>query len=108
RAGVAVNVLYDAAGSVDSAQTVFDTMLEAGVNVVEFHPLRPWRPRWGWFRRDHRKILVVDGEIGFAGGVNIADFYQPPEKGGGGWRDTHVKIEGPAVADLQRAFISVR
>ncbi|HVO31826.1 MAG TPA: phospholipase D-like domain-containing protein [bacterium] len=107
RAGVHVNVIYDAIGSSDSAQDVFDVMTDAGVNVIEYHPIRPWRPRWGWWRRDHRKILVVDGVIGFTGGINIADLNAPLERGGGGWRDTHVKIEGPVVADLQASFIAV-
>lgn len=107
RSGVQVNLLYDAIGSSDTPRELFDRLEEAGVNVVEYHPIRPWKARWGWWRRDHRKILVVDGRTGFAGGVNIADDYQPPEKGGGGWRDTHLRVEGPAVADLQRFFIAV-
>jgi cardiolipin synthase len=107
KAGVEVNVLYDAIGSGDTPAALFESMAQAGVNTVEYHPVRPWRARWGWWRRDHRKILVVDGEVGFAGGINIADSYQPAEKGGGGWRDTHVKVEGPVVSDLQRFFIAV-
>lgn len=107
KAGVEVNLIYDAIGSSDASQDIFDRMTAAGVNVIEYHPLRPWAPRWGWWRRDHHKILVVDGEIGFTGGVNIADSFAPPEKGGGGWRDTHIKIEGPVVGDLQRFFIAV-
>ena len=107
RAGVEVNLIYDAIGSHDSAQAIFDRMERGGVNVVEYGPIRPWRPRWGWWRRDHRKILVVDGAVGFTGGLNIAGLYDAPEKGGGGWRDTHMRIEGPAVTDLQRFFIAV-
>ena len=107
RAGVEVNVIYDSIGSTDASEDVFEGMRRAGVNVIEYHPIRPWKPRWGWWRRDHRKILVVDGEVGFAGGLNIADLYAAPEKGGAGWRDTHVRLEGPAVEDLQRFFIAV-
>ena len=107
RAGVEVNVSYDSIGSIDATEELFAEMTDAGVNVLAYRPLRPWTPRWGWWRRDHRKILVVDGETGFAGGLNIADLYAAPEKGGAGWRDTHVKVEGPAVADLQRSFIAV-
>ncbi len=105
--GVEVNVIYDSIGSNDASQEIFDDMTAAGVNVVEYHPIRPWRARWGWWRRDHRKILVVDGTAGFAGGLNIADAYNAPDKGGGGWRDTHLKLEGPSVSDLQRFFIAV-
>ncbi len=75
RAGVQVNLLFDAIGSSDAEAGLFDRMRGAGVEVIEFHPIRPWLPRWGWWRRDHRKILVVDGEVGFAGGVNIADVF---------------------------------
>lgn len=107
KAGVEVNVIYDSIGSIDESEEIYDRMRADGINVIEYHPIRPWRPRWGWWRRDHRKILVVDGEVGFAGGLNIADLYQAPEKGGLGWRDTHVRVDGPAVEDLQRFFIAV-
>ena len=106
KAGVSVNVLYDAIGSSEASYAIFDGMRAAGVNVIEYHPIRPWQPRWGWWRRDHRKILVIDGETGFTGGINIAKQYAPPEKGGGGWRDTHVRLEGPVVGDLQRFFMA--
>src|SRR5579859_2517112 len=107
RTGVQVNLLFDAIGSSDADYALFESMRAAGVDVIEYGPLRPWMRRWSWWRRDHRKILVVDGKIGFAGGVNIADVFAPAETGGGGWRDTHLRIEGPSVADLQRFLIAV-
>src|SRR5258707_847429 len=65
RAGVQVHVLYDAVGSSDATWEIFDKMRAAGVDVIEYHPIRPWARKWGWWRRDHRKILVIDGETGF-------------------------------------------
>ena len=56
-------------------------------------------------RRNHRKSLIVDGKVGFTGGLNISDDYAAVEDGGKGWRDTHVRIEGPAAADLERLFL---
>lgn len=104
RAGVAVRVVYDAVGSLFATAAMWVQLEAAGAEVHCYHPLAPWRPGWTWNRRDHRKILVVDGRVGFAGGMNISDEHLPVEEGGGGWRDTHVRLEGPAVADLQLVF----
>jgi cardiolipin synthase len=71
------------------------------------HPLKPWASRgirWRPWFRDHRKILVVDGEIGFTGGINIDDVYDP--RNHVQWRDTHLKLEGPVVAQLQELFLA--
>lgn len=107
RAGVEVNFLFDAIGGWECTPEFLSFLKEAGVRVVEFHPIAPWRPRWGWNARDHRKILVVDGEVGFTGGINISDDYAPYEEGGGGWRDTHCKVTGPAVRELNRLFLNI-
>jgi cardiolipin synthase len=73
-------------------------LAEGGVEVAVYHPLRLARPNWAWNRRDHRKILVVDDELAFTGGLGLTDEYAPEEDGGLGWRDTHLRAEGPAVA----------
>lgn len=101
--GVEVALLYDAVGSWDTDASTFRHMAEAGVKVVEFSPLAPWKKRFRIDRltvRDHRKILVVDGRVGFTGGVNVGDLWLPLAEGGAGWRDDSVKIEGPCVSDL--------
>ena len=108
RAGVEVNLLYDAWGS-DLGEDFLATLHDAGVRTLAYHPLR-FTGRIASFvakvwRRDHRKILVVDSRVGFTGGTNIADDYAAEEDGGQGWRDTHVRIEGPAVAELQYRFL---
>jgi cardiolipin synthase len=104
--GVEVNVMRDGIGCVDTDPTLFEAMEWRGVRQLEYHPPRPWRDRWGLRRRDHRKILVVDGEVGFAGGINIGDEYGPrrEDKPWAGWRDTHVRVRGAGVAVLQRLF----
>jgi cardiolipin synthase A/B len=104
RAGIAVRVLYDAIGSFNLAASLIDEMREAGVRVVEYHPLAPWRRRWGVSRRDHRKILVVDDEVAFTGGVNVTDENAAVEDGGKGWHDLHCRVRGPVVSDLSRLF----
>jgi cardiolipin synthase len=106
RAGVEVRVLYDAVGSRGIDESVFRPLREAGGDVVAFNPLRLPYPRFAPRRRDHRKILVVDGAIAFTGGLNIGTEY---ERGIGGteaeWRDAHVRIEGPAARDLDAVFL---
>ncbi|MBI5243775.1 MAG: cardiolipin synthase ClsB [Elusimicrobia bacterium] len=107
RAGAAVRVIYDSIGSFDLAADYVSFLRNAGVQLLEYRPLAPWQRRWGWSRRDHRKILVVDGTTAFTGGINITDDYADPSEGGGGWHDAHVRIEGPAAYELERLFRSV-
>ena len=107
RHGVAVRLIFDSIGSLDLPSAYIQALRNAGVQTLEYHPVAPWRPRWAWGRRDHRKILVIDGAVAFTGGVNISDDYAPREAGGGGWRDLHVRIEGPAAYDLDRLFRQV-
>ncbi len=104
RAGLKVRVIYDAIGSFDIDPVFINRLRNAGVQVLEYHPLVPWRPRWGLNRRDHRKILAIDGKIAFTGGVNISDDHAPVEEGGNDWHDVHVKVEGPAAAEIDRLF----
>ena len=103
-AGVAVRLLYDAVGGFGVAEAYVDALRTAGVQVVVFHPIAPWRARWSLARRNHRKILIVDDEVGFTGGLNISDDYASPADGGRGWRDTHCELRGPIVGDLGRSF----
>ena len=113
--GVEVRVLYDSVGSMDTAPAFFDELRVAGVEVREFRPMNPVRTPliWKIHNRDHRKIIVVDGTVGFTGGINISGTYASsssispgPERGvDEAWRDTHVRIEGPAVAELQKLFL---
>ncbi len=109
RAGVEVSVLYDAFGS--SVSTAFlETLRGAGVRTLPFHPLRIRGPLGDalarFWRRDHRKAIVIDGRRCVVGGLNIALAYAAPEEGGGGWRDTALRIEGPAAARIEQLFAS--
>ncbi len=106
RAGVEVRVVVDALGSWTLDDRELTPLREAGGEVVWFNPVGFVLPRLGARRRDHRKILVVDGEVGFTGGLNIGDEYtRGPESGARQWRDAHVRIQGPAVRDLQAVFL---
>ncbi|MET0962636.1 MAG: cardiolipin synthase [Noviherbaspirillum sp.] len=115
RAGVQVNIIYDSIGTVGVSREFFQRLRDAGVNLTEFNPVNPLKRfgKWRINNRDHRKILIVDGRIGFAGGVNIAEDYSNSSlfrsrkgpRGELGWRDTHLQLEGPAVASLQWLFM---
>jgi cardiolipin synthase len=107
REGVLVRVIYDAVGSIDASDAMFDELAEGGVEVFEFNPIAPWRERFKFSRigrRDHRKILVVDGLRAFIGGINLADQWAPKREGGGGFRDDGVEILGPAARQLRWLF----
>lgn len=109
RAGVEVSLLVDGWGS-PLPSWFIRRLRKAGVRFLPYNPLRfsfralRWRTARVW-RRDHRKILVVDHRIGFTGGINIGDDYASEAHGGGGWRDTHLSIEGPAVSELLYLFL---
>jgi cardiolipin synthase A/B len=104
QAQVSVRVIYDAVGSLELATAERNALQDAGVQTVEYHPIIPWRPRFNLTRRDHRKILVVDNEVGFTGGLNLNNDYAPADQGGAGWLDMHCELRGPVVLDLARAF----
>jgi cardiolipin synthase A/B len=103
--GARVRVVYDDIGSRGRVTRDFvEHLAERGVEIAVYHPLRLERPTWAWNRRDHRKILIVDDEISFTGGLGITDQYAPVEDGGLGWRDTHLRAEGAAVARAMAAL----
>ncbi|TDU31141.1 cardiolipin synthase [Panacagrimonas perspica] len=119
RAGVRVTLIYDSIGTLGVPGSFFDALRSAGVRLLEFHPINPAakNPRlWRINNRDHRKMLIVDGRIAFVGGINISDTYSsvpsarhaPGSNGDvidAGWRDTHLRIEGPAAAQFQDLFV---
>ena len=115
RKGVKVRVMFDSIGGVDSGTPFRQELRDAGVELHEYAPINPLKDpievlRLRVSNRDHRKLLIVDGRIAFTGGIGISDEYRRssmPSAGGSpaGWRDTHVQIEGPAVAEFQRLFI---
>lgn len=100
RAGVRVHVLLDWVGSSKMDDTQIDAMREAGVQILKYRPLR-WYDIGRFNNRTHRKLLVVDGRVGFTGGVGIADKWQGNAQDPEHWRDSHFRIEGPAVAQMQ-------
>lgn len=104
RAGIRVRVLLDSWGAQTIERTQLDLMKDSGVNVQWFRPLRRLRPR-EVNHRTHRKILVVDERVGFTGGVGIADAWLGDARNEEEWRDTHFRIEGPAVDGIRSAFI---
>ena len=121
RAGVKVKLLYDAVGSARTPPEFFKGLAGAGIEVAQFNPFGPagmiLKGPVELNHRDHRKLTIVDGRIAYLGGINISAVYSPggslsaprvdhdPPFEQRPWRDTQVRIEGPVVADLQRAFL---
>jgi cardiolipin synthase len=103
RAGVKVRLLVDAVGGATMNSRTFWRLEQAGVKIAWFRPLR-WPHLLRANNRTHRKILLVDGHIGFTGGVGIADEWTGSAQDQRHWRETHCRIEGPACADLFAGF----
>jgi cardiolipin synthase len=155
--GVQVNLIYDSVGCSSTPKEFFKKLSDAGINVLEYNPINPLDTRKGWDvnQRDHRKLLIVDGEIAFVGGINISSVYSSGSFGGSAsgkknskpkkteaniestntlypnignsnlgpvpsnnpaqvqavselegtpWRDTHMQMTGPVVAEFQKLF----
>ena len=104
RAGVAVKVILDSVGSATMSHSLIDFMQRNGIDLEWYHPIR-WYTLSRVNHRTHRKLLVVDGEIGFSGGVGIADEWLGDADAKNHWRETVVRVEGPVVAQMQFAFM---
>jgi len=104
REGVQVRLLYDAMGSLHFRHRSLRALQDAGGKCSVFLPVSLLRRRFQINLRNHRKILVADGKIGFTGGLNIGDEYLGKNPRFGYWRDAHMRLRGPAVNDLQRVF----
>jgi cardiolipin synthase A/B len=120
-----VNFIYDSVGAIQAPKTFFKRLTDAGINVLEFNPVNPLTAKKGWNvnQRDHRKLLIVDGQTAFLGGINISGVYSggsfaersrksTKEQSGGvaeesaPWRDTHLQVEGPVVSEFQKLFLA--
>lgn len=116
--GVQVNLVYDSVGCLFTPVAFFDRLEAAGIRVVEFNPVNPLGENsktWLVNNRDHRKLMVVDGHTAFLGGINISEVYSSSPftrsvkksgKTSTGWRDTHLQLEGPVVAEFQKLFMN--
>ncbi|MEO8440869.1 MAG: phospholipase D-like domain-containing protein, partial [Betaproteobacteria bacterium] len=115
--GIQVNLIYDSVGSIGTPKSYFERLKAGGVQLLEFNPVNPLTAKKGWEvnSRDHRKLLVVDGRTAFIGGINISNVYssgssparsKPSSAKTTGWRDTHIQIDGPVVAEFQKLFLS--
>ncbi|MCE4553090.1 phospholipase D-like domain-containing protein [Roseateles cellulosilyticus] len=117
-AGVSVALMYDSVGSLGTEAAFFDRLREGGVAVCAFNPINPLeRPgHWGLMQRNHRKMLAVDSDVAFTGGINLSNVYAEGSFGSArrrkapedidrqGWRDTQVELHGPVVSALATVF----
>jgi cardiolipin synthase A/B len=114
--GVQVNLIYDSVGTLGTPAAFLRRLSESGINTLEFNPVNPLMAKAGWSvnQRDHRKLLIVDGRSVFLGGINISSVYSGGSfsrhskvRPGGAlpWRDTHLEIDGPVVAEFQKLFL---
>ena len=115
--GVKINIIRDSVGTLGTPAAFFKTLSDSGIKVLEFNPINPLLARTAWTlnQRDHRKLLIVDGSIAFLGGINISSVYsggsfsQRSRKSADtslAWRDTHLQLQGPVVAELQKLFLA--
>lgn len=116
--GVEVALIYDGVGSLQTPKAFFQRLKDSGIKVLEFNPVNPLEAKKGWQvnQRDHRKLLIVDGQSVFLGGINISSVYSSGSAGKRSsaaktedktpWRDTHLLVEGPVVAEFQKLFIT--
>ncbi|TAN53505.1 MAG: cardiolipin synthase [Betaproteobacteria bacterium] len=114
---VQVNLIYDSVGSINTPGEFFKRLTDRGVKVLQYNPINPLTAKKGWDvnQRDHRKLLIVDGQTAFLGGVNISSVYsggsfaqrsttRPEAKAP--WRDTHLQVDGPVVGEFQKLFLA--
>jgi cardiolipin synthase A/B len=104
RAGVKVHCIVDGFGALKFKNRDKERLRSAGVQLRVFNRLRPWNP-WKWNHRTHRKTLVIDGKVGFIGGICIADEWDGDATSLKGWRDVELKVEGPVVSQIQSIFM---
>ena len=117
RQGVQVVLIYDSVGSLGTPKEFFKRLADSGIKTLEFNPVNPLQTKKGWEinHRDHRKLLIIDGQSAFVGGVNISSVYSSGSSARRAnsskttdktpWRDTHLLVEGPVVAEFQKLFM---
>jgi cardiolipin synthase len=115
--GVQVNLIYDGVGSINAPKEFFERLTDSGINVLQYNPINPLTAKKGWDvnQRDHRKLLIVDGQSAFLGGINISSVYSGgsfSQRSSAGlekkapWRDTHMQVNGPVVGEFQKLFLA--
>ncbi len=116
--GVPVNLIYDSVGSINTPRAFFKRLADSGIRVLEYNPINPLNAKKGWAvnQRDHRKLLIVDGQTAFLGGINISSVYsggsfnprsrRRVDGSAAPWRDTQMQVDGPVVGEFQKLFLA--